>query len=180
MNPLSHFILMADYNHRMNTQFSEVIVKLSDEENTEDLGAYFTSIMGTLNHILVGDIIWLSRFSTHSSNYLALKSVLELPKPNGLNDILFHEFSSFKIAREKVDLLLSNWLKNEAKVNDFTKNLEYSNTQGIISIRNFGELLYHLFNHQTHHRGQLSTLLNQKGFDVGVTDFLIEIPEMSA
>lgn len=180
MNQLSHFILMADYNHRMNSQFSEVIAKLSDEENNEDLGAYFTSIMGTLNHILVGDIIWLSRFSAHSSNYIALKSVLELPKPNGLNDMIFSEFNSFKIAREKVDLLLSNWLKNEAKENDFTKNLEYSNTKGIISIRNFGELLCHLFNHQTHHRGQLSALLNQKGLDVGVTDFLIDIPEMSA
>jgi len=180
MNLLNHFILMADYNHRMNIQFSDVIDKLSDERTSEDLGAYFTSIMGTLNHILVGDIIWLSKFSTHSSHYIALKSVLDLPKPTGLNDILFPEFSSFKIARKKVDFLLSNWLKNEANLNDFTKNLEYSNTKGIISIRNFGELLCHLFNHQTHHRGQLSTLLNQQGLDVGVTDFLIEIPEMSA
>lgn len=179
MNLLGHFILMADYNHRMNTQFSDVIDKLSDERTNEDLGAYFTSIMGTLNHILVGDIIWLSRFSTHSSNYFELKGVLELPKPKGLNDILFPEFSSFKIAREKVDLLLSNWLQNEASENDFTKNLAYSNTKGIISTRNFGELLCHLFNHQTHHRGQLSTLLNQQGLDVGVTDFLLEIPEES-
>jgi uncharacterized damage-inducible protein DinB len=179
MNLLSHFILMADYNHRMNIQFSDVIDKLSHEKTSEDLGAYFSSIIGTLNHILVGDIIWLSRFSTHSDDYLSLKSVLELPKPKGLNDILFPEFSSFKIAREKVDFLLSNWLKNEANANDFSNNLEYSNTKGIISIRNFGELLCHLFNHQTHHRGQLSTLLNQQGIDVGVTDFLIEIPEMS-
>lgn len=180
MNLLSHFILMADYNHRMNIQFSNVIDNLSDEIANEDLGAYFTSIMGTLNHILVGDIIWLSRFSTHSSNYHALKSILELPKPNELNEMIFPEFGSFKIAREKVDLSLSNWLKSEVNADDFTKNLEYSNTKGILSIRNFGELLNHLFNHQTHHRGQLSTLLNQQGLDVGVTDFLIEIPEISA
>jgi uncharacterized damage-inducible protein DinB len=171
---------MADYNHRMNIQFSDVIDNLGDAIINEDLGAYFTSIMGTLNHILVGDIIWLSRFSAHSHNYIILKSVLELPKPTELNDILFPEFSSFKIAREKVDLLLSNWLKNEANSNDFTKNLEYANTKGIISSRNFGELLCHLFNHQTHHRGQVSTLLNQQGFDVGVTDFLLEIPDASA
>ncbi|TYK66321.1 DinB family protein [Colwellia echini] len=179
MNLLSHFILMADYNHRMNIQFSNVIDNLSEEITNEDLGAYFISIMGTLNHILVGDIIWLSRFSKHSNNYLALKSILELPKPNGLNDMIFPEFSSFKIAREKVDLSLSNWLKYEVDTIDFTKNLEYSSTKGIISTRNFGELLSHLFNHQTHHRGQLSTLLNQQGLDVGVTDFLVEIPEIS-
>lgn len=179
MKLLSHFILMADYNQRMNGQFSNVIATLSDEIVHQDLGAYFSSIIGTLNHILVGDIIWLTRFSSHETNYLVLKSILELPKPNGLNDMIFPDFSAFKIAREKVDILLSTWLKTEANENDFNKNLAYANTKGIISTRNFGELVCHLFNHQTHHRGQLSTLLNQQGLDVGVTDFLIDILVMS-
>lgn len=50
----------------------------------------------------------------------------------------------------------------------------------VISTRNFGELICHLFNHQTHHRGQLSTLLSQLELNLGVTDFLIDIPEVSA
>lgn len=177
MELLKHFTLMASYNHRMNTQFTDVIATLSDEEINEDLGAFFSSIIGTLNHILIGDIIWLSRFSAHSSKYQTLKNILELPKPNGLADILFSDFSSFKIARDKVDLLLLHWLKSEADENDFAKKLAYINTQGIKSNRNFGELVCHFFNHQTHHRGQLSTLLSQKGLDVGSTDFLMEIPE---
>ncbi|MAC46924.1 MAG: hypothetical protein CMI12_08730 [Oceanospirillum sp.] len=55
--------------------------------------------------------------------------------------------------------------------------MSYSNTQGIVSQRNFAELVSHLFNHQTHHRGQVSTLLSQNGIDIGITDFLMEIPD---
>jgi len=177
MELLKHFTLMAGYNRRMNTQFIDVITTLSDEEINEDLGTFFSSIIGTLNHILIGDIIWLSRFSDLSNKYRILKTIHELPKPSGLDDILFTDFSSFKIARDRVDLLLLHWLESEVDENDFVKNLAYSNTQGIKSNRNFGELVCHFFNHQTHHRGQLSTLLSQKGLDVGSTDFLMEIPE---
>ncbi|CAM3083108.1 DinB family protein [Moritella viscosa] len=56
----------------------------------------------------------------------------------------------------------------------------YSNTAGAVSERNFGALVSHLFNHQTHHRGQLSTILNQLDIDVGVTDLLIEIEDCRA
>lgn len=48
-------------------------------------------------------------------------------------------------------------------------------TQGVISQRNFGKLASHLFNHRTHHQGQLTTVLNQIGLEIGVTDFLFEI-----
>jgi len=180
MNQLRHFIFLANYNHRMNNQFMSVIDGLSNKEINENCGAYFQSIIGTLNHILVGDIIWLSRFSAHSKGYVTLKKILDFPKPKGLNDLLYPEFKSYKEARSKVDSLILYWLNNEANDSDFSKNLEYSNTEDIVSVRNFGELLSHLFNHQTHHRGQLSTLLNQQGLDVGVTDFLLEIPETSA
>ncbi|MGX9419046.1 DinB family protein [Vibrio sp. WJH972] len=179
MNNLNHFILMAEYNHRMNNQIINVISDLSDEKLNQDLGAYFSSILGTLNHILVGDIIWLSRFCSHSAEYVTLRKILDLPKPSGLNDVLCSDLVSFKLLRNNVDTLISDWLKNEVNVNDFLKNVKYSNTKGVVSVRNFGELLSHLFNHQTHHRGQLSTLLYQQGIDVGVTDFLLEIPEAS-
>jgi len=56
----------------------------------------------------------------------------------------------------------------------------YANTAGVVSERNFGALVSHLFNHQTHHRGQLSTILNQLDIDVGVTDLLIEIEDCRA
>lgn len=102
------------------------------------------------------------------------------PKPTSLNSTVFSSLSSLIEAREKIDLLICNWLENETKENDFNKLLAYSNTKGVISECDFGELVSHLFNHQTHHRGQLSTLLNQINSDIGVTDFLCEIPDSKA
>ena len=55
-------------------------------------------------------------------------------------------------------------------------SLQYTNTKGIVWRRNFASLVFHFFNHQTHHRGQATTLLSQAGQDVGVTDLLALIP----
>lgn len=177
MNLQNHFILMSEYNRRMNNQIYKVVRGLEESELHEDRGAFFKSIIGTLNHILVGDIIWLTRFSKHSERYISLAELAEFPKPKGLDHILFSNLISLIEAREKVDLLIYSWLKNETKEGDFNKLLGYSNTKGIVSKRDFGELISHLFNHQTHHRGQLSTLLNQMNLDIGATDFLFAIPE---
>jgi uncharacterized damage-inducible protein DinB len=171
---------MAKYNERMNHQILSVVESLNPIDLTENKGAYFKSIIGTLNHILVGDIIWLSRFNFHSESYISLKCVTELPKPQSLSDILYPDLKSYKYARKIVDSAVINWLNKDINASDFNRNLEYSNTAGIKSSRNFGELVSHLFNHQTHHRGQVSTLLNQIGYDIGATDFLLDIPEMSA
>ena len=176
----SHFQMMAKYNDRMNHQILSVVESLNPIDLTENKGAYFKSIIGTLNHILVGDIIWLSRFNLHSENYISLKCVIELPKPQSLSDILYPDLQSYKYARKMVDSAVINWLNKDINMSDFNRDLEYSNTAGIKSSRNFGELVSHLFNHQTHHRGQVSTLLNQMGHDIGATDFLLDIPEMSA
>lgn len=172
--------MMANYNSRMNHQILNVVDSLSVIDLTENKGAYFQSIIGTLNHILVGDIIWLSRFNLHSKNYKSLKEVTELPKPESLHDILYLDLASYAHARKIVDSAIIKWLNKDIDVSDFNRNLEYSNTAGVKSSRDFGELVSHLFNHQTHHRGQVSTLLNQMGHDIGATDFLFDIPEILA
>lgn len=173
----SHFILMSDYNQRINSQIYNVVKELGETQINADRGAYFKSIIATLNHLFVGDLIWLARFSLHCERYLSLQALSVFPQPTGLDNILFANFTSLFEARKKVDLLLCKWLKNEVQENDFNGSLRYCNSKGVVSERDFGELVSHLFNHQTHHRGQLSTLLNQMGYDIGVTDFLLEIPE---
>ena len=167
---------MANYNQRMNKQIYQVSDKLGKEKLEKDMGAFFGSILGSLNHILVGDLLWLSRFGGHSSDYVTLLKLNEYPKPQKLNDVLYSEFPELYKTRKEVDHLIQYWLKDETKEMHFEQNLTYSNSKGITSSRNFGELVSHFFNHQTHHRGQVSTLLYQFGYDVGVTDFLIDIP----
>ena len=175
-----HFQLMAQYNQRMNHQVYQAAAQLTAEQFNQDQGAFFGSISGVLNHILVGDLIWLSRFAQHQVSYQSLKDLSLLPKPKGLDHLLFSELDALSQARQHVDSAIICWLDKEAASDHFYQDLSYSNTKGIVSQRNFAELVSHLFNHQTHHRGQVSTLLFQSGTDIGVTDFLMDIPDKAS
>jgi uncharacterized damage-inducible protein DinB len=183
VNILHHFQLMAQYNLRMNTQVYDAASQLSANDLSYDMNAFFKSILGTLNHIMVGDLFWLNRFAllhgTDSNQFANLQTALkEFPKPNALNQILFTDFAELHKTREALDLAIQAWLTKEARAHDFTLNLTYHNSKGEGATRDFGELVSHLFNHQTHHRGQVSTLLSQKGLDVGGTDYLMDIPNL--
>jgi len=178
MNIKNHFELMAYYNRRLNKQVYEAASNLDSNTLTKDSGAYFKSILGTLNHILVGDLIWLNRFSNHSSSFISLNKLSNYETPKNLDDILHQDFGQLRNVRSEVDHIIITWATSEAEQADYMRTFNYTNTMGLSASRNFGELVSHFYNHQTHHRGQVSTLLNQLGYDIGVSDFLIDIPDV--
>ena len=155
-NP-SYYKTMADYNHWMNQNLYTVCSKISDIKRREDLGAFFKSIHGTLNHILVGDRLWLGRFTKQP--FLAK-----------LDQEIYSDFDELRREREITDQQIIEWcdtVSSEWLNHPFT----YTRTTSPISQTRPGWLLVtHFFNHQTHHRGQIATLLNQLGYDLGVTD----------
>ena len=175
MSLKSNFELMADYNQWMNKSIYKAASGLSNSELSKNRGAFFDSIIGTLNHILVGDIIWLKRFSKHPSQLKALDSVRELQSPQSLNVILCDDFTSLLSARREMDSAIQEFT-HELTEDLLSSSLSYCDTKGKPFTKNFGHLIQHLFNHQTHHRGQVSTLLTQAGIDVDVTDLLAKIP----
>ncbi|MGR0278697.1 DinB family protein [Marinomonas dokdonensis] len=81
MSKMDHFQLMSTYNIRMNRQVYNAALSLPEALREQDMGAFFKSISGTLNHILVGDVIWFSRFAKHSENYLSLCKLPKLSNP---------------------------------------------------------------------------------------------------
>lgn len=170
---LNEFLLLADYNRLMNQRLYEASAKLSEEQLNQDKGAFFKSILGTLNHILVGDIIWLKRFSEHPSCHQSLAYLRQLGKPDSLNSILYPRLSDLVREREKIDLIIINWIKalNENEILDC---ITYQNMAGDTFSKPFSCLINHLFLHQVHHRGQVTTMLSQFGVDFGETD-LIEL-----
>lgn len=165
---------MADYNQWANENVYLAASKLDVDELSKNRGAFFGSIIGTLNHILVADIIWLKRFSEHPSKLKALDLVRDISKPKALNDILYPEFKCLESMRIKLDELIQGFI-HELTEETLASNLFYNNAKGEPFIKNFGHLIQHFFNHQTHHRGQVSILLSQAGMDVGVTDLLARI-----
>jgi len=166
---------MARYNDWMNVRLYEAAAKLSSQELLADRNAFFGSIMGTLNHIVVGDTIWLKRFAAHPANHIALDPVRQMQAPLSLDQVLFTDFNSLSHHRRFLDQVIRQWAESLTE-QDLEYVLRYANTKGVVSNKRFYSLVMHFFNHQTHHRGQASTLLSQAGRDVGITDLLAVIP----
>ncbi|UOD31979.1 DinB family protein [Massilia violaceinigra] len=178
MSELAHLRLMAGYNRWMNQKLYDAAATLPAQELAADRGAFFGSLLGTLNHLVAGDTIWLRRFATHPARFGALDPVLALPAPAGLDAIHSADLAVLGAHRRLLDQLIVSWTAQLAEA-DLGHVLHYANTKGIRSQKRFGDLLLHFFNHQTHHRGQASTLLSQAGVDLGVTDLLMLIENVA-
>ncbi len=171
MSLLKQFKLLSEYNQLMNQRLYSAVAELSREEINENKGAFFKSLLGTLNHILVGDIIWLSRFSKDKSSQNTLSYFTNIEKPQSLNSIVFSELSELRKEREKIDKLIIQWV-NSLTDKDLNSKISYKNMNGQNFEKEFSSLINHLFLHQIHHRGQATTLLSQSRVDFGETDFL--------
>lgn len=172
-----HFELLARYNQRMNSSVYQAANQLSTADLAKDRGAFFGSILGTLTHILVGDTIWLKRFATLPSCQNSLQEVAELQNPTSLDQILFDDIKGLSEQRFRLDRQIIHWAAQLTDT-DLDADLSYHNSKGIHARKRYSSLVLHFFNHQTHHRGQVSTLLSQAGIDIGVTDLLTQIPEV--
>ena len=175
MSTPSQFRMMAEYNEWMNTRVYESAGKLSPAEVALDRGAFFGSILGTLNHLVVGDTIWLKRFAAHPAKPVALEPVRAMAHPTTLNQVLYTDLDELRACRKAIDTAINAWAAALTQA-DLDHMLDYTNTKGAAFRRRMSSLVTHFFNHQTHHRGQVTTLLFQAGQDVGATDLLALIP----
>lgn len=178
MNLVDHLKLMATYNQWMNEKIYAAAAQLSEGELKQDRQAFFPSIFATLSHLAVADTIWLRRFAAHPRHFPALEAVRRLVEPTGLDQLLFDHLPELYNYRIELDRIILSWV-NGLSMQDVDQVLSYANTKGVVSRKSFYFLMVHFFNHQTHHRGQASTLLKQAGVDVGVTDLLAIIPNIN-
>ncbi len=167
--------LLADYNVWMNAKLYAAAASLPAHELALDRKAFFGSIIGTLNHLVVADTIWLKRFTTHPAQFVSLAPIVGLPAPTALDDILLDDIVALEVRRKLLDNVITQWAA-ELTDEHLLCVFHYRNMKGVPGQKRFSSVLMHFFNHQTHHRGQASTLLFQAGVDVGITDLLARIP----
>jgi uncharacterized damage-inducible protein DinB len=167
---------MAEYNHWMNIKIVEACESLDPGKISEDRGAFFGSILGTLNHLIVADTVWLNRFRSVFHTYRELEPIIDIPKPEALSSIVCSKLPDLKVHRELIDQVFLSFSK-AVNDDDLLKSVSYKSFKGIASTKSCFNLLMHVFNHQTHHRGQITTLLSQFGVDIGVTDLLVIVPD---
>ncbi|AZE84079.1 DinB family protein [Pseudomonas orientalis] len=171
MNRIEHIGLMANYNQWMNRKVYEAAGTLTDAALTADRQAFFGSILGTLNHLALGDTVWLKRFVEHPAGFSALDPLKAIAAPTNLRQLAFADIRELAAHRAWLDQLILDWAHSLREFH-LDQRLSYHSMGGVASEKPFFGLLTHFFNHQTHHRGQVTTLLSQAGVDVGDTDLL--------
>ena len=140
--------MLARYNRIANDRLYEKCAELSLEEYKRERSGSFGSIQGLLNHILVGDRIWMSRFSGGG----------RMTPP--LHSILFETFAELRTARAEQDALIEAFFARAGE--DFYRSLiPYRNNLGKDYLETASVAVLHFFNHQTHHRGQVHIMLSQ-------------------
>lgn len=169
---------MADYNRWMNTRLYAAAATLDDAALYADRGAFFGSLFATLNHLVVADTIWLKRFATHRAGAMALAPLQHEPMPTKLAQPMCDTLAGLATRRTWLDGLIADWVAMLTE-DDLDASLAYRNSRGEPATRNVFALLMHVFNHQTHHRGQATTLLSQSGVDMGATDLLLRVPDLA-
>jgi uncharacterized damage-inducible protein DinB len=151
-------LLMAEYNRWMNERLYAVCADLSDDVRRADRGAFFKSIHGTLDHILWGDRMWLPRFNGKA--YAA----------GAVGEWLYGDFDELRAARAEMDREILAWARGVTPQWLAGEMTWTSRTYGFTQTQPRWVLVTQMFNHQTHHRGQVTTLLSQVGVDPGATD----------
>ncbi|MFZ5893583.1 MAG: DinB family protein [Myxococcota bacterium] len=155
----------------MNDKLYGIAATLSDEERKRDRGAFFKSIHGTFNHLLLADRVWLARFKGVSvpAGFMG---------PGGIRTLdqeLYVDFEELRRERAVTDTELSTWI-SEVTTERLEAPLVYMR-RGQKQESPLWWAVAHVFNHQTHHRGQITTLLSQQGRDPGSTDLFAMLHE---
>ena len=139
--------MFAGYNGWCNERLYDAAATVSDADYRADRGAFFKSLHGTLNHLLLGDRIWMYRFTGEG----------ELPK--SLEAILYEDFTALRAERRVMDGRISRYIGglSDADLSGTIRYRTYTNPTDIE--QKLAPALDHFFNHQTHHRGQAHALL---------------------
>ncbi|MDK3074195.1 DinB family protein [Sedimentitalea sp. JM2-8] len=159
-------IKMAQYNAWQNRQIYRTLDGLDTKDLTRDRGAFFGSILGTLNHLLWGDQMWMARLDGGAA------------PPGGIagSPALHPTLSAWNAARFPLDGRIRLWAKSLRNL-DLQGDLTWhSGATGRTVTRPRGLCVVHMFNHQTHHRGQVHAMMTAAGIAGAVSD-LVFMPE---
>jgi uncharacterized damage-inducible protein DinB len=167
------YALLARYNRWFNGRLYAACEGLDDTGRRADRGAFFGSIHRTLEHIVWADKLWLARFAAQGEGFAALTpQLLRLPPGASYGTALHEDFGALRAERERLDAAIEDWVR-EMPASFPLSTMHYANIAGVQREHPAWQGITHFFNHQAHHRGQVTTLLSQAGIDPGATDMIV-------
>jgi len=140
----------ARYNTLANQRLYAAAADLPDAERKREMGAFFGSLHGTLNRLMIGDGIWMARFEGGQA------------PSTGLDAIVHDAFDDLYAARVALDARIEAFFAAPPE-GFFDSPLRYINNEGRVFEDPPSLILPHFFNHQTHHRGQAHAILSRLG-----------------
>lgn len=151
MDPVAHFTRLARYNVWATARLLDAVARLSEDDYRRDVDLFFKSVHGTLNHLLVGEHqLWFMRFAEGASPRVALDA--ELERDRAQLDALLRE------GAQRWEPLIAS-----IPANRWEATLDYTTMRGTPASLPFAATLAHVFNHGTHHRGQITAALTALG-----------------
>lgn len=151
MNPHAHFVTLARYNVWATRRLLDAVAALHEDDYRRDVGLFFKSIHGTLNHLLLGEhLIWYVRFDDGVSPRIDLSEQIEPDRERLANRL--------REGAARWQPLIERWPAER-----FAGTLDYTTTRGVPASLPFAATLAHVFNHGTHHRGQITAALTALG-----------------
>jgi uncharacterized damage-inducible protein DinB len=166
---LNLFQLQARYNARANREMFTVLSQLTEKGRRRDAGSWFVSIHGILNHLIVADINWLRRFRALSPNSMVLSDPGLDPPNLSWNHDLYNDFAGLSAGRVFVDERIIAWFE-EFPAARCGETFEYQDSAGSLRSASAAAAFAFLFTHQTHHRGQISQILDALGLPNNMAD----------
>ncbi len=160
---------MARYNAWQNAQVTEYVLALPGEEVIRERGAFFGSILRTLSHVYWGDWIWMSRFDGGSAPANATSPQGGLPETTDL----FPTAATWSADRFRMDGRIRLWAKDLNDVDLLGDLTWYSGAAGREISLPKAQVVSQLFNHQTHHRGQVHAMLTAAGSPAPISDLAL-------
>jgi len=145
-----HFMMFAAYNQWANARIYDAAADLQEEELARDVGAFFGSMLGTLNHLLAVDRVWVKRLTGEGD------------APANTAAILYRALPGLRLAREAEDKRILDWV---GRMSDraLAGRFSYMTVDMRTVSQRLAPALSHFFNHQTHHRGQAHMCLTVLG-----------------
>lgn len=178
MGLVNNFKVMALYNQRVNHSLLACCETLPVDVLHKETQSFFPTIVSYWNHLLFGDLILLGRLAALNLTDLSPETLKTFPEPFSPQDQYFSELSEIKVVREALDNVIIKFCDSLTE-QTCQKIVRYTTTEGDEVTKVIGDVVQHIFNHQTHHRGQLTCVLSQFGVDYGCMDLPVIVPNGS-
>ncbi len=158
------FVFLAKYNKQTNKTMFQILEKMPAEQVTRDMKGFYKSILGTLNHLTMADINWTRRITGAIKELSPIAATLPTVQAKAPTDVVWKTLAELKAIRTDIDEKIARMVELLPE-KTYTAKITYKNYKGEEQTKLAWHMLMQVFNHETHHRGTVSVLLDQLGVE---------------